>query len=51
MRRYLEQADAQGDGLDQAALDADLRQALRERVLPEHVETELERVMQGVFPA
>ena len=51
VRRYLEQADAQGDGLDQAALDADLRQALRERVLPEHVETELERVMQGVFPA
>jgi hypothetical protein len=51
VRRYLEQADAQGDGLDQAALDADLRQALRERVLPEHVETEFERVMQVVFPA
>jgi hypothetical protein len=40
-----------GDDFDQAALDADLRQALRGMVLPEHVETEFERVMRMVFPA
>jgi hypothetical protein len=35
--------------LDREKLDADLREALRERCLPEYVETEFTRVMDAVF--
>ena len=41
----------EGDGieLDRKELDAGLREVLRERCLPEHVETEFTRVMSAVF--
>jgi hypothetical protein len=35
--------------LDRGKLDASLREALRERCLPEHVETEFTRIMDAVF--
>jgi putative DNA primase/helicase len=38
-----------GIELNRKKLDADLREALRERCLPEHVETEFTRVMAAVF--
>jgi hypothetical protein len=38
-----------GIELDRGKLDASLREALRERCLPEHVETEFTRVMAAVF--
>ena len=38
-----------GVELDRGKLDAGLREALRERCLPEHVETEFTRVMDAVF--
>ena len=38
-----------GIELDREKLDASLREALRERCLPEHVETEFTRVMAAVF--
>ena len=42
-------AEAGGIGLDREKLDAGLREVLRERCLPEHVETEFTRVMAAVF--
>ena len=38
-----------GIELDRGKLDAGLREALRERCLPEHVETEFTRIMDAVF--
>ena len=38
-----------GIELDREKLDAGLREVLRERCLPEHVETEFTRVMAAVF--
>jgi hypothetical protein len=35
--------------LDTSRLEAELRQKIAERVLPEYVETEFERVMEAVF--
>ena len=51
---YLDQAadrlrEGGGIELDRGWLDASLREALRERCLPEHVETEFARVMEAVF--
>jgi hypothetical protein len=49
-RWYLDRAEAQrqetGD-VSSAELDAGLRQVLAERIFPEFVETEFERVMQA----
>ena len=41
--------DQRGGGLDTDRLDAELRQKLAERVLPEYVETEFKRVIEAVF--
>jgi hypothetical protein len=38
-----------GIELDRGKLDAGLLEALRERCLPEHVETEFTRIMDAVF--
>ena len=51
---YVDQAadrlrEGGGIELDRGSLDASLREALRERCLPEHVETEFARVMEAVF--
>ena len=51
-RWYEDRADAlRHDGIevDQEELDAGLRQVLRERVLPEFIEYEFERIMRAVF--
>ena len=51
---YVDQAaddirEGGGIELDRGKLDASLREALRERCLPEHVETEFARIMDAVF--
>jgi Protein of unknown function (DUF3631) len=50
---YQDKADAMrrdsGGEIDQDRLDTKLRLALRERVFPEHVEAEFERVLDAVF--
>jgi hypothetical protein len=51
---YVDQAaddirEGGGIELDRGKLDASLREALRERCLPEHVETEFTRIMDAVF--
>jgi hypothetical protein len=40
-----------GAGVIQDKRDAELRRALRDRVLPEFIDLEFERVMQAVFGA
>ena len=52
--RYIDRAadrlhEDGGIELDRGKLDASLREALRERCLPEHVETEFLRIMDAVF--
>jgi hypothetical protein len=51
---YVERADsmrAGGVDLDQDEFDAELREVLRARVLPEFIDAEIRRIMQAVFRA
>jgi hypothetical protein len=48
-RTYAQYQESGSTDVDHRPLDVWLRQRLREMVLPEHIETEFERVMEVVF--